>query len=321
MAVLFHTLFAFAQSSLDYSDLDLWVSHPDKKDAADAVPSPELSDNQANASVDVFFVHPTTYTKKFINESWNAPIDNAELNDKTENTTIKLQASVFNGAAKIYAPHYRQAHLHSYYPKKSGDNGKPAFAIAYQDVENAFDQFLKWNNGRPFIIASHSQGTQHAAVLVKKRIDGQDLQNRMIAAYLVGMPIKNGIYDDIPVCDDPHDTGCYVAWRTYGKRGGPKKGWRTQDDITVVNPITWTLDNSYSSFDDHEGIVMGKFNKVLPNKTRAKIEGNVLWITKPKIFGSFLIFNKNWHVADYNMFWMDIRTNVENRVNTFLKVR
>jgi len=321
MAVLFNLSFANAQSSLDYSDLALWASHPDKNDAADGVPVPTLSDNQATAAVDVFFVHPTTYTKKFIDEDWNAPIDNRELNEKTENSTIKLQASVFNGSAKIYAPFYRQAHLDSFYPKKAGTNAKPAFELAYTDVRNAFDQFLKFSNGRPFIIASHSQGTLHAAQLVKEKIDGTSLKERLVAAYLVGMPVKHGTFENIPVCDDPSDTGCYVAWRTYGKKGGPKKGWRTQENITVVNPITWTLDTEYSEFSDHEGIVMGKFNKVLKERTRAKIAGNVLWITKPKIFGSFLIMSKNWHVADFNMFWMDIRTNVENRVNTFLKLR
>ena len=102
MAVFMNVSFIQAQSKLDYSDLSMWASHPDKSDAADSVPTAELSDNQATAAVDVFFVHPTTYTKKFINDSWNAPIDNATLNAKTNNSTIKLQASVFNGSAKIY---------------------------------------------------------------------------------------------------------------------------------------------------------------------------------------------------------------------------
>ncbi len=310
-----------AQTSLDYSDLSLWAAHPDKKDMADMVPDQKLTDNQPDAQVDVFFVHPTTYTKKFIDGLWNAPVDNAELNAKTTSTTIKLQASIFNVAGKVYAPFYRQAHLQSYYPKKSGDNAIPAFALAYQDVEDAFNQFLKWNDGRPFIIASHSQGTQHAGMLVKKRIDGQDLQKRMVAAYLVGMPIKKDAYSSIPICDDPSDTGCYVSWRTYMKGGGPKKGWRTQDNITVVNPITWKVDSNYSDLSEHEGVVMFKYDKILPQKTRAKIEGNVLWIKRPKFFGSFLLLNKNFHVADFNMFWMDVRSNVENRVQTYLKLR
>ena len=308
-------------AQLDYSDLSLWASHPDKKDMADMVPDQHLSYNQADAKVDVFFVHPTTYTKKFIDGGWNAPIDNAKLNSKTTASTIRLQASLFNVACKIYAPFYRQAHIHSYYPKKSGDKAKPAFELAFKDVEAAFDQFLKWNNGRPFIIASHSQGTQHAGMLVKKRIDGQDLQKRMVAAYLVGMPIKKDAYQSIPVCDDPSDTGCYVSWRTYMKGGGPKKGWRTQNNITVVNPITWKIDKEYSDLSQHEGVVTGKFDRVQPRKTRAKVQGNVLWVTRPKFFGSFLLLNKNFHVADYNMFWKDVRTNVENRVQTYLNLR
>jgi len=309
------------QSALDYSDLALWASHPDKKDMADMVPDLSLTDNQSNAPVDVFFVHPTTYTGKFINEAWNAPVDNTELNTKTTSTTIKLQASIFNGSGKIYAPFYRQAHLYAYYPKKSGGAAKPAFKLAYEDVEAAFDQFLKWNDGRPFIIASHSQGTQHASKLLKKRIDEKKLQKRMVAAYLVGMPIEKDTYNSIQICDDPSDTGCYVSWRTYMKKGRPKKGWRNQKNIAVVNPITWTVDEHYSDLAKHEGIVTGKFNKILPQKTRAKVEGDILWVTRPKLLGSLLLLNKNFHVADFNLFWMDIRSNVENRVQTYLKHR
>ena len=106
------------------------------------------------------------------------------------------------------------------------------------------------------------------------------------------------------------------------KGGGPKKGWRTQDNITVVNPITWTIDDDgYSDLAEHEGAVLGKFSGILPHKTTAKIVGNVLWISRPKFFGNFLLLNKNFHVADYNLFWKVIRTNVKNRVNTYLKLR
>ena len=48
---------------------------------------------------------------------WNGPIDDGALNLRTDDGTILYQASIFNGAGQIYAPRYRQAHLHAYFTK------------------------------------------------------------------------------------------------------------------------------------------------------------------------------------------------------------
>jgi len=319
LITLMISITGFTQSSIDYSELTNWAAHPDKKDQADVVPDASLRDNQAAAAVDVFFVHPTTYTKKKIADSWNGPIDNLELNAKTDGGTIKHQASIFNVAGRVFAPRYRQAHLEAFNAKKSKGQAKQAFEIAYADVAAAFEEFLEQKGDRPFIIASHSQGTLHADRLVKELIDGKPLADKMVAAYLVGMPVKKDAYSDIPICDDPDQTGCYVSWRSYKKGARPKRGWGIGSDIAVVNPITWTTKNQPSSLEDHKGIVLGKFNKIYPQKTKAEVANNVLWVKKPRFPGSFLIMTKNYHGADYNLFWLDVRENVQNRVNQYLK--
>ena len=43
----------------DYAKPEHWAALPDREDAADFTPG-GVSDGQASASVDVFFVHPTT---------------------------------------------------------------------------------------------------------------------------------------------------------------------------------------------------------------------------------------------------------------------
>ncbi|GIR73695.1 MAG: hypothetical protein CM15mP76_04220 [Prochlorococcus sp.] len=81
-----------------------------------------------------------------------------------ERTEIMLgnQASAFNGSCNIYAPEYRQATYFSFFDKD--DNGKKALDLAYEDIENAFNYFLEFfNNGKPFIIAAHSQGALHSS--------------------------------------------------------------------------------------------------------------------------------------------------------------
>ncbi|MEL4881666.1 DUF3089 domain-containing protein, partial [Shewanella algae] len=79
--------------------------------------------------------------------------------------TILFQASIFNAAGRVFAPYYRQAHISSYYPISQLDSiaAKASFDLAYSDIKKAFENFLQlWNEGRPIIIASHSQGTTHA---------------------------------------------------------------------------------------------------------------------------------------------------------------
>ena len=54
-----------------------------------------------------------------------------------------------------------------------------------EDVKAAFQYYLEhYNNGRPIIIASHSQGTTHAKRLLKEFFDGTALQHQLVAAYL-----------------------------------------------------------------------------------------------------------------------------------------
>jgi len=140
----------------DYSKEKYWAALPTKKDSADAVPHGSgLKDGQANAKADVFFIYPTIY---LAGRDWNADINNKRLNRRIDKTTIRLQASVFNGSCKVYAPRYRQAVLASF--RNDNENGKKALDFAYQDVKAAFEYYLKYyNNGEPLI--SHPTARVH----------------------------------------------------------------------------------------------------------------------------------------------------------------
>ena len=43
----------------------------------------------------------------------------------------------------------------------------------------------------------------------------------------------------------------------------------------------------------------------------------MLWIKPLRILGAALFAMKNWHVADYNLFWENIRHNLERQVELF----
>ncbi len=121
----------------DYSRTESWAVLPSQKDNADRVPACcGFTDVQDTSSVDIFFIHPTSYLKA-TNESdqWNASTTDRSVNKKTDEGSILYQASVFNGTGKIYAPRYRQAHIGSFFTNK--DDGRKALDLAYSDVKRS----------------------------------------------------------------------------------------------------------------------------------------------------------------------------------------
>lgn len=310
-------------ASPDYSNQAHWAALPIKNDMADLVPGKEgiLKNKQEAAQVDVFFLHPTIYTDKQQSVNpWNADLKDEKINNKTDDTTIKYQATVFNGSAKVYAPRYRQAHINVFYPEKSTPElSKAALDLAYSDVKKAFKYYLNnYNNGRPIIIGSHSQGTTHAIRLIKEFFDGKPLQEKLVAAYIIGMPVKADVFNSIDVCDSSNQTNCWVGWNTYAKDYYPPTFKSSYDNVLNVNPLNWKIDDIYAGFDMNKGGILKNYKKILPELSDAQNKDGMLWINKPHFFGNFLINWKRYHIVDYNLFYMNIRENVAQRVEAHL---
>ena len=304
----------------EYSDLYYWAAHPSKKDMSDSIP-PFLKDEIKDTLADVFFLHPTTYIKDIRNSQWNASLDDTALNNATDQRTIFVQASVFNNCCRIFAPRYRQAHLKAYLMPKSEQSLK-AFDLAYNDLKTAFQYYLDhYNNGRPIIIASHSQGAMHAIKLLKEFFDGKPLQKQLVCAYIVGWQIKPDDFKNIPVGETPDATGCFVGWRSY-KNGELDFIIKNEKGGSVcVNPISWTTANDETKPEQHKGAVGKDMSKLVSGVITASIdrEHKILWVQAPENaennVGAKL---KNYHVADYNLFWLDIRENAMLRVKAFM---
>lgn len=299
----------------DYSDLFYWAAHPLKKDPSDSIPAFLKNEELVNYGVDVFFIHPTTYTSNDF-KNWNAGILNQELNNKTDLSTILYQASAFNSVGSIYSPRYRQAHIKSFYIEPT--ISKPYFDTAYDDIKSAFLYYLeKYNNDKPIIIASHSQGTKHAGKLLKEFFENKPLQKKLVCAYIIGMPIPDNYFTTIPVCENSDQTGCYVGWRTYKKEYVPEEISKENFKSIVVNPLTWKTSDEYVSSNMNKGGVLKQFNKLVPGVVDAQIHGNILWSSKPDVLGKIFITQKNFHIGDINLFYMNIRENAVNRCKQY----
>ncbi len=314
-----YSILVFSQT--DFSELKNWAAHPQKKDASDSVPKSLIKEYKGDSLVDIFFIHPTTYTNKEKEFGLNADINDLALNTKTDYSTILYQASVFNAIGNVYAPRYRQAHYGNYFPKNFEDstNAVNAFEIAYEDVKAAFEYFLKnFNNGKPIVIASHSQGTTHAKRLIKEFFDGKPLQEKLIVAYLVGMPVEWNWFNNIKPCSKPNSIGCFTSWRTLKEDYKPNYVLEEKDSMIVTNPITWDIDLPIATRKENPGSILKNFNKVKKGIVDAQVEYNVLWCKKPRFFGNIFLTTKNYHIADYNFYYLSIRNNVKERVVAYL---
>ncbi|MFM6925300.1 MAG: DUF3089 domain-containing protein [Ferruginibacter sp.] len=302
----------------DYSNLDYWAAHPWKKDMSDSVPADLKINYKQDSLADVFFIHPTTLTD-YGNEIWNASINDASINSKTDHSTILYQASVFNEKCRIFAPRYRQAHIKAFFINSPASDS--AFETAYSDVKAAFEYYLKnYNHNRPIIIASHSQGTKHAGRLLKEFFENKPLQDLLVCAYIIGMPVPENYFTLLKPCKDSLATGCFVSWRTF-KSGSAEPQFILDEKFksVVINPLTWTNETGFISSEKNKGGVLKNFNHVVPHVVSTQIHNNILWSSKPDVPGKILYTQKNYHIGDINLFYMNIRENAAARINAFLK--
>ncbi len=301
----------------DYGNLFYWAASPFKEDASDSIPD-FLKSETRDTRADVFFIHPTSFFGEAETAAWNADLTDTIVNNETDSRSILFQATVFNGSCRVFAPRYRQANMKSFYVLGTPPANN-AFDLAYSDIRKAFIYYLKhFNNKRPIIIASHSQGSLHAIRLLQEFFDGRPLQKQLICAYVIGYQIKKDAFKKLPVGDHADQTHCFVGWRSYAKGEIPKGAAAENGNSVCVNPLTWNTSEKPASSDLHEGIMLG-FRNISPHKLGTEIESNtkILWVETESILDEKKARIKNLHIYDYNLFWMNIRHNIKLRIDAF----
>jgi hypothetical protein len=209
----------------DYSDSKSWLCRPGRHDACDVDLSAtvvaaggklnrETWAANANAPIDCFYVYPTVSTDTTPNSDMNP--DPAELN------VIRNQFARFASQCRAYAPMYRQITLVGLRRILAG-GGVLTKGLQYDDVRDAWKYYLEHDNqGRPFVLIGHSQGSFILGELIRQEIDGKPVQARMVSAILPGAPFAvpkgkdvGGSFQHVPVCHSNTQTGCLVAFSAF----------------------------------------------------------------------------------------------------------
>ncbi|MBI4860482.1 MAG: DUF3089 domain-containing protein [Candidatus Riflebacteria bacterium] len=327
-------------ASPNYASAESWAALWPRTDEADvAPPNSVYPEAQGAAGIDVFFVHPTCYAKP---DSWNGPIDDPDVRHSVSGIMMYL-ASVYNAGARVYAPRYRQFGLYAVLEKQT-ISGLLAIDLAYSDVRRAFDHYINhYNQGRPFILAGHSQGSIHGSRLLQEKIMGTPLQSRLVAAYLIGMTIPSSL-PGIQPSTSPTDLGKVINWNSFTTEGSTTfltedvpiwvgDAYRKAKGVASVqvNPRSWRLNGGKVAALDNPGTLPASASSTLPacvpGVTSADASGKVLIVDKPAIPGfagdgpSMPLLNADlgdFHNYDYQLFYESIRKNVLDRARAFL---
>jgi len=328
----------------DYSKNESWVTLPARNDESDIVPEGIIaSSNNGDAPVNVFYIHGTGFTS---GQSWTSPIDKHSATAENSRFSLANEASLFNGCCNIYAPRYREASIFTYI-SVNGNERDRILAAVYPDIARSFDYFLKnFNNNKPFIIVSHSQGTHHAMTLVKEVIDASPLAKKLVAAYMIGGIMKPVSYEyinslkSISACENATDINCIIHWDTYGI-GGAERIFKSKETALCTNPLTWSTDDKMANKELHLGAaeISGAYTmnfygadkaqniKFSPPKsvttgfTHAQCKEGILYVadlsaTEYAKLG--IMKDKSYHGIDLPLFHMNIRQNVQARIKHYM---
>lgn len=251
--------------------------------------------------------------------------DNPEHRTAVEGP-IRLAQGIFADEANLFAPYYRQITIESW--MESNAEIESRFKVAYTDIKSAFEHYLQHlNNGRPFVLAGHSQGGKAVIELLKHEMT-DELYRRMIAAYPLGYPVREGDTSPYLVpASDASGTGVFI---TFNSVSSPEKlpplltGSRT-----AINPLNWRTDCTAGTAEQHLGSVFTDTYGNIVSEEAHKISAYLDENTKALVISgvnpekyyvpalSQLFLPGNYHVVELNFFYRNLQQNVKNRAANY----
>ncbi len=303
-----------AITASDYSKKSAWLHLPN-----------------SNHAVDVFFLYPTAWTRQP-----GAPLY-CEMNNKSMHAgaamMMKVEASAYKPVANLYAPYYRQVDAKWILSYPLEDMEEYFAGVPYVDAIAAFEYYLKhYNNGRPFILAGHSQGSAVTKAILKYYMPKHpEVFKRMVAAYVIGFFVSEEELKDFPhlkFAQGADDTGVIISWNVEAPDMKIDNPLAPAGSISI-NPINWSRGTETVPADKSLGSLVcskatgsvKRINKLADAKVNAQ-RGTVECSTVDiETYGSGVggLFPRGvYHMNDYGFYYYNLRQNVANRIEKYL---
>jgi len=234
------------EKPLNYAQKDCWYKIP-----------------EITKDVDTFYVYATEYIMGSLEEGAPdyATLDNAEMLQGVELEYIG-HATAYEDSTNLFMPYYRQAGMRVMKKawKETGNVDAAISGMCYKDVTAALDYYFEnYNEGRPFIIAGHSQGSAIVKLILKKYFkEHPGYYGRMVAAYVIGYSVTKDELESYPhlkFAKGESDTGVIISWNTEGPKN-VKKNVSTAvllPKAISINPLNWKLDETYAPASENLG--------------------------------------------------------------------
>ena len=304
----------YQQTQADYANPDNWLK----------------AESDGEQEVDVFYIYPSNYTPA-AGEPSIGDIDNAGMR-KGAKAIYERQATAFKTSCNIFAPYYRQVDGTFCLNLTDEQEWSLIRYQASQDLSRALDYYFKhWNNGKPFILAGHSQGSENVLALLQDYFHQDDahkaLLKGLVAAYAIGFSVTDeylAANPDIPFAERHNDTGCIVSWNTEGPANKGKHNAVVKPHAHSINPIYWVTDDTYVPASENLGSLTSVEEGIVePGIADAQLDlerGVVVVSTEAaKAFAipaamQDLFGPESYHGQDYGFFYGDLRRNAEMRI-------
>lgn len=297
----------------DYSDRNNWMAVP-----------------EITHEVDTFYLYPTCYADDSEEALPICNIDNESVRIQAQ-AIYENQATVFEESTNVFAPYYRQSNIY----RIAGMDNKEMEAFQKKeqrtDVYAALDYYFEhYNNGRPFIIAGHSQGSIMTRIVLGEYMEAHpEYYERMVAAYVIGYSITSDWLKEHPYlkfAEGADDTGVIVSWNTEGPGNKGQHNIVVEDGAISINPINWKRDDTYAAADENLG------SRILNEETgsyeirqafadaQLDTERGVVICTTDQVAytdATPLFGPESLHNNDYALYYENLRENVKLRVENF----
>ncbi len=301
------------EEKIDYSNPDNWLALPENPDKP----------------VDVIYIYPTVYGT--IGE---AADDIADIDD----TTMRIlaiyssvsQAGVFEESCNVYAPFYRQFTVDSLLGVMENSPESLRYCAA-QDLYNMLDYYFKnLNDGRPFILAGHSQGSVWLTVILEDYMkEHPEYLENMVAAYAIGYSVTKEYLDRNPhlkFAEGRDDTGVIISYNTEGTGNKEQYNCVVKEGAIAINPINWKRDDTYASAEENMGS-LSSTGEIVANYADARLDterGVVICdsveISKEQQEALKEYFGpESFHLQDYSLYFMNLQQNVADRIKAFME--
>ena len=301
----------------DYAKTEYWLSLP----------------ASAEKTVDVFYLYPTVFQKVNKDEPNICNIDNPVML-KNSKLAFAIQASAFEPVGNLYAPYYRQADAAYTLELPLAEQAKVVGGIPTTDALAAFDYYIQhYNQGRPFILAGHSQGSNVLLYLLSDYMKTHpEVQKRMVAAYVIGYSITPEYLAKNPhlkFAQGASDTGVIISYNTEAPKVAGKNPV-VLPGAMAINPISWTRGEKTATAAQSLGSVdMDATGKLVTQQHYAdarisKERGVVICSTVDvdKLSPGNQVFPKGvYHHYDYLFYYYNLRENAAVRAEKYFKER